>query len=197
MLRRECQVDAGTEGTAGTNPVPALQMSYQAIEANLAKARGQLDAALASVPEADWARKPAAGGWSVGEVLAHLIQVECAVHDAGVKTLAKPPKPLKRGWMPAPIFLIKYRGIKRETPIPLDPALVTSKEEMLAKFAERRQQTLAFLREALANGRDLAGYHWRHPFFGSLTFHQWCRVLASHEIRHTKQIREIVSSFQS
>ncbi len=172
-------------------------MTYPAVESRLGRIRARLDALLATVSEADWKRSPAAGGWSVGEVIAHLLQVETAIHDAAVRTLAKPPVPVKRKWLRVPILLIQFRGLKRESPIPLDPALVTSKAEMLARFAERRKKTLAFLQETLAQGRDLSGYHWRHPFFGTLTFAEWCRVIACHEVRHTKQIREIVSSFQS
>lgn len=176
-------------------------MTYSAVEANLARVRSKLDAVLRAVPEGDWKRKPAAGGWSVGEVVAHLIQVETAVLDAGVKRLAQPPRTLKSGWLPRsvwpPIWLIPYRGLKRQTPIPMDAALVASKTEMLETLAQRRQETLCFLRETLQPGRCLDGYFWNHPFFGSLTLLEWCRVLAYHETRHRKQIREIVSSFQS
>ena len=171
-------------------------MEYARVEAKLAQVRSPLEALLASIPEADWKRTPVKGGWSVGEIIAHLIQVESAIQLAGSKAIAQEPKPLKRRF-PPPIFLVKYRGIKRETPIPLDAQLVTTKAEMLAKFAARRHETLAFLREAISSGRDLRRVHWRHPFFGPLTFAEWCRLIGNHEIRHTKQIREIVSSFQS
>jgi len=172
-------------------------MNYQTVESSLTRVRKQMDGVLAPISDANWARRPQQGGWSVGEVLAHLMQVERAVCDAARKTLAKPPQPLQRKLLRVPIAVIQFRGIKRESPIPLDAALVQGKAEMLAKFAARRGETLTFLRETLAGGRDLAGYHWRHPFFGTLTFAEWCRVLAYHETRHTKQIREIVSSFQS
>jgi hypothetical protein len=95
-----------------------------------------------------------------------------------------------------PIWLIPYRGLKRESPVPLDPALVTTKAEMLARLTERRAATLTFLRRAMDEHGDLTGFQWKHPFFGALTFYEWCRVLGYHEVRHTKQIREIVSSFQ-
>jgi len=172
-------------------------MDYKTVEAKLARVRTRMEAVLDAVPEADWARRPAAGGWSVGEVLVHLLQVEAAILTAAAKSLAQPPKPLRRKLLRVPITVIQFRGIKRESPIPMDPALLAGKAEMLAKFGERRTQTLAFLRDALATSRDLRGYHWRHPFFGTLTFTEWCRVIAYHETRHTKQIREIVSSFQS
>lgn len=176
-------------------------MDFHSVEKRLARARGTLDRELGSVPEDQWTRKPAAGGWSVAEVVVHLVQVETAVHGAAVRRLAEGPRPLNRGLIPRavwpPIWMIPYRGLKRESPIPMDPGLVTTRSEMLAKFAARRRETLDFFRATMAARSDLSGYHWRHPFFGELTFAEWCRVLAYHEMRHAKQIREIVRSFQS
>lgn len=178
-------------------------MNYHAVESRLAPVRSQLERTLAGISDADWTRSPAGGGWSVAEVIAHLIQVETVIHDAARKYLGQEIRPLKRGLLPRliwpPIWLIAWRelGFKRKSPIPMDPALVTNKADMLAKFAARRSTTLAFLKETMAEGRDLGQYHWKHPFFGPLTFPEWLRVIGYHETRHTKQIREIVSSFQS
>jgi hypothetical protein len=61
---------------------------------------------------------------------------------------------------------------------------------MLAALREVRSETIAFL-DALPR-RDLGVYRWSHPFFGSLNFYDWFRMVAYHEIRHSKQIREIV-----
>lgn len=178
-------------------------MNYQAVESRLAPVRAEMERTLAGISESDWTRKPASGGWSVAEVIAHLIQVEAVIHDAARKYLAQDVRPLKRTPLPSPfwppIWLIAWRelGFKRKSPIPLDPALVTSKADMLAKFTARRAATLAYLKETMAEGRDLRHYHWKHPFFGPLTFPEWLHVIGYHETRHTKQIREIVSSFQS
>lgn len=46
------------------------------------------------------------------------------------------------------------------------------------------------------SSRDLAPYRRQHPFLGSLNLCEWMRMLAYHEVRHTKQIREIGKSFQ-
>lgn len=176
-------------------------MNYLIVESRLAHVRATLDGVLAAAPAEHWTRTPASGGWSVGEVLAHLIQVETAIETAARRTLAQPPHPLKSSWKPRalwpPIWLVPFRGIQRQSPIPMDAALVSAKPEMLAKFAGRRRTTLTFLRETMAQRNDLGLYNWKHPFFGPLTFPEWCRLLAYHETRHTKQIREIVSSFQS
>ena len=64
---------------------------------------------------------------------------------------------------------------------------------MLADLAALRRRTLALLQD---NGdRDLSAHRWKHPFFGYLNFYEWFKLIAHHEARHTKQIREIVDFF--
>lgn len=65
---------------------------------------------------------------------------------------------------------------------------------MLARLRAARTRTRAFLEETA--GRDLRAYYWPHPFFGPLNFYDWFRTMAHHEVRHTKQLREIVEFFQ-
>ena len=72
--------------------------------------------------------------------------------------------------------------------------MLAERGEMLSRLAEQRQRTISLLEETCE--RDLSGYRWPHPFFGSLNFYQWFKLVAYHELRHMKQIREIVETFQ-
>jgi len=63
---------------------------------------------------------------------------------------------------------------------------------MLAELREVRERTLAFLEET--KGRDLSVYCWPHPFLGTFTMYGWFQVVASHQLRHEKQMRKIVAS---
>ncbi len=65
---------------------------------------------------------------------------------------------------------------------------------MLARLQEVREKTLAFMNET--RECDLSAYRWPHPFFGSLNLYDWFRTIAHHEVRHTKQIREIIAAIQ-
>lgn len=89
--------------------------------------------------------------------------------------------------------LVESRLIPRKTPIPLDPAQVREKDEMLAQLHELRQQTRAFIEEK-TQGKDLGKYHMPHPFLGTFNLYQWFQVIASHQVRHSKQMREIASA---
>ena len=62
---------------------------------------------------------------------------------------------------------------------------------MLAALRRVREGTFAFLNET--DGRNLSAYRFSHPFLGSLSFYGWYCALANHEVRHTKQIREIIA----
>jgi hypothetical protein len=171
--------------------VPALQ----AIVENLARAQEEFLSAADTVPADQWKRNPSEGRWSAGEVVAHLIMVERVILRGTDKLLQKPPKSrpfFKRFHLP--MALVESRLIPRKTPIPLDASMVGQKEEMLAQLREVRGRTLAFVEET--RGRDLTNYHMPHPFLGTLNTYEWFQMIASHELRHTKQMKEISAALQ-
>jgi hypothetical protein len=165
------------------------------IVAHLKKAHADFLAACNEIPQNRWRSSPGGGAWSAAEVVAHLTQVEQAVTGGAAKILREAPRPVP-SWkrLHLPVSLAQNRGFKVKSPIPVDVSLVREKDEMLAKFSGQRDHTVTLL---LSNaGRDLSAYRMPHPFFGSLHFYDWFRVLGYHETRHTKQIREIVESFR-
>lgn len=122
--------------------------------------------------------------------MGHLIMVERAIIGSADKLLRKPPKSLpffKR--FHVPMMVVEARMIRRKTPIPLDGQMIREKEVMLAELREARERTLAFIEET--KECDLSKYNMPHPFLGTLTAYEWLQLIASHEIRHTKQMKEI------
>lgn len=165
------------------------------IVTHLKKAHAEFVAACHEIPQNRWRSSPGGSAWSASEIVAHLMQVEQAVSANAAKILREAPQPVsfwKR--LHLPVSLAENRSFKAKTPVPLDAALVKEKDEMLAKFTGLREHSVALL---LSNGRsDLSAYRMPHPFFGSLHFYDWFRMLAYHESRHRKQILEIVDSFR-
>ena len=147
-------------------------------------------------PASRWKKPPPKGGWSAGEVVAHLTMVETTVCSGVREELSKRP-PRHKFWkrLHVPVVASSWRVLKRKTPIPLDSALVRARQEALEDYSAARNRTLKLIAEQ--SNRDLAPYRRAHPFLGSLNLYDWMRVLAYHEIRHTKQIREIGKSFHS
>jgi hypothetical protein len=167
--------------------------SLQSIAENLARAEAQFLAAADSVPADQWKCCPAAGRWSAGELVCHLIQVERAIIKNAGRVQQSPPKPRalsKRFHLP--MALVESRLIPRKTPIPIDPVLVGEKDEMLAQLREVRAQTRVFMEET--QGKDLRKYHMPHPFLGTFNLLEWLQVIASHQVRHAKQMKEIAAA---
>ena len=160
----------------------------------MTRAEKQFLAAADAVPPDQWQTHPAEGRWSAGELVCHLIQVETAIIKNAIRVLQHPPKPRpfsKRFHLP--MAVVESRLIPRKTPIPLDPALVCEKDKMLAQLREVRRQTRAFLEEK-TQGKDLGKYHMPHPFLGTFNLCQWFQVIASHQVRHSKQMRKIAAA---
>ena len=168
--------------------MPKLELILE----NLSKAQQRLLRVADSVPCEQWKAHPERGGWSPAELVAHLIIVERTIIGAADRVLQRGPKRvslLKKFHLPVAIG--EVRLVKLKSPLPLDPEVVREKETMLAELREVRGRTLAFIDET--RHRDLRGYRWRHPFLGSLNMYGWFQLIASHEIRHEKQLRDIAA----
>jgi uncharacterized damage-inducible protein DinB len=63
---------------------------------------------------------------------------------------------------------------------------------MLADLREARERTMAFIEEK--KGEDLRNRYRPHPFIGTLSVQEWLQFIAAHQIRHTKQMREIATA---
>ena len=157
---------------------------------NLASAQAGFLRAADAIPADRWTENPLEGRWSAGEVVCHLISVERAIISRADKILQKPPRkvPLYRR-LRLPMAVVEIRFIRRKSPIRLETQLLREKEAMLAELREVRGRTLAFIDET--KGRDLSTYMFPQPFLGMLNLYEWFQMIASHEVRHTKQMKEI------
>jgi len=164
--------------------------SLQAITENLSRAQKQFLSVADGISPEQWNTRPSEGRWSAAELVCHLIIVERAIIRNADKLLQRPPTPrpfLKR--FHVPMAIVEARLIPRKTPIPIDVSLICEKEEMLAQLREVRERTLTFMEET--KSRNLATYHMPHPFLGTLNTYEWFQLIASHELRHAKQMKEI------
>lgn len=160
------------------------------IQEKLAEAQTTFLRAADAIPAEQWGTKPGAKGWSAAELVAHLVMVERAVIGGADRITHKTPPTLplvKR--IHLPLWLVETRLIRRKSPLPIDPTLLGAKEHMLGELRAARERTLAFLEET--KGRDLSAYCWPHVFIGMLNVYEWFEMVAAHQIRHAKQMREI------
>lgn len=151
--------------------------------------RGFLRAAD-SIPADHWMTSPGAGAWSAAELVAHVCIVERAIIATSDKILQKSPKRiplLKRFHLP--FILAESRIVRFKSPLPLDANLIREKQAMIDDLQQVRRETLQFIERI--KERDLGAYRWRHPFLGSLNGYEWLLLVASHQIRHQKQLWKI------
>lgn len=164
--------------------------SLEGIREKLQRAQAGFCRAADAIATEDWERQPAPGAWSAGEIVAHLTVVERSIignADRMTQEIAIPvPFPQR---LHLPLWLVEARIIRRKSPVPQDPNLMAEKEIMLACLRCARERTLAFLSET--EKRDLRAFCWRHPFLGVLNAYEWMEMIAAHQIRHTKQMKEI------
>jgi DinB superfamily len=168
-------------------------MSLEPVREKLARAQTVFFRAADMVSVDNWGCSPDSEQWSAAELVAHLVTVERSILTQADRVTRKTPIPFpfhKRVHLP--IWLVQSRIIRRKSPVTHDPALICEKETMLAELRSARERTLSFLAET--ERRDLSTYLWKHPFLGMLNTYEWIEMVAAHQIRHAKQMREIAES---
>jgi len=164
--------------------------SLQPIREKLTRAQTAFFRVADAIPAAKWDNCPGLNEWSAAELVAHLVVVERGVVTNVDRLTQKAAIPVpfpKR--LHLPMWLVEARVIRRKSPVPLDESLLAEKEAMLAGLRGVRERTMAFISET--ERRDLSAYCWRHPFLGMLNVYEWMEMIAAHQLRHTKQVREI------
>jgi hypothetical protein len=167
-------------------------MTYRALTDMLRISRERFAAAAKEIPHESWRMPPAKGGWSAAEIVAHVTMVETLMTGAAAKITQRPPirvALLRR--FHVPVRLVAWRGRRVESPVPIDTLLLDDREVMLPRLAEQRQRTLTFLESG--RNTNLGKYRLQHPLLGSLNFYDWFRMLAMHDLRHAKQLKEVRS----
>ena len=170
-----------------------MPQELDSILSSMAKAQTRLLSAADAVAAREWKTRPSEGKWSAAELVAHLMMVERAVIGKADRIRQHAPKRvslLKR--IHIPMALVESRWIRRKSPMPVEPEMLHGKEEMLAELRTVRDRSLAFLDET--RGRNLGEYCWKHPALGTLNAYEWMQFIASHELRHAKQMKEIAAS---
>jgi len=125
-------------------------------------------------------------------MVGHLCRVEREVVAYADRVIRKSPMRVSfwRRWH-LPIVLVESRVVKRKAPGMVQPSGLADKETMMAELRSVRERTLAFLEET--HQLKLEAYFWRHPFLGNLKFYDWYTFVAAHQIRHTKQLLEMMN----
>ena len=125
----------------------------------------------ATSEQMDW--RPAADRWSISMVLAHLAEVEVEGFANRFRAMAGQESPLLPYYDQTALFRKGER---------FDGA------ERLERFAERRKETLDWLRSLPGEVVERAG---RHEELGVITFGEMLNEFALHDLGHIRQVAEL------
>jgi hypothetical protein len=160
----------------------------------LENSRAKFLSIAGEVSDLHWRKSPAPDCWSAADVLAHVGMVEERTIFGMKRLLRAAPNPVAlRKRLHLPLALSTWRGRKVRTPITLDDKRVCDKQESFAGLIAARAATVELIEST--RGTDVSLYRFEHPFLGSLNMYDWFRMIGYHELRHAKQIRELVETF--
>ena len=164
--------------------------------------RSELRAAIDSVPAEARNKQPGDNQWSVAQVLDHLTIVDKRV-AAGVGKWIADARATGLGQetettsvaATIPNEKIVDRSRKVQAPEEIRPRTDVDAETAWSELEQAR----AKLRAAFLTGDGLALEQvvQPHPVLGPINIYQWMLFCASHEARHTLQIREIAQQLNS
>jgi hypothetical protein len=140
-----------------------------------------------SAAQLQW--RPAAGKWSIGEVVEHLAIIEDMLFAMYQQVAAKPADPAAKSKSTDNDFLkaVRSRANPVQAPEPSTPkGTFASTEAALKAFQQRRDRNIAFVEKT--EDQDLRQKIM--PGFGTDAY-QIFLLLAAHAQRHADQIAEI------
>jgi hypothetical protein len=147
-------------------------MHVDALIAMLERTPSVLEALLAGLPDGDARFRPPEGGWSILEVVGHLLAEEA--EDFGARLRATLTDPLQP-WAP----------IDPEASVAAQRYHEANPRDLLARFREERARTVAWLRGLRNPPWDAAHTHPQRP---ALHAGDLLASWAAHDARHLQQI---------
>lgn len=161
----------------------------------LERSKAEFDRLVAGAGGDAWARKPAPDRWSVGEVAEHLLLSEGVVRARVQAVLDSDPD---ADWQAAAalevatiVATVSDRSQKFQAPERVQPKSELGREEVLARFAAARAETLRYVAETAA---PLKQHTSESPVLGRFNAAHWLGFIAAHNFRHNQQIAEIVAA---
>ena len=162
----------------------------------LKESQAETLAALEKLSDEQLKFKPAPERWSVSEVAEHILLAEGSLFGAVQRAIATAPNPdweaKTKGKTEFLEDVLAGRKGKAQAPESIVPSGKLTRQELISKFKEARAKTMKFTEETQV---PLKAHTMDHPFpvFGTLNAYQWLIYIPLHNIRHNKQIAEVMA----
>ena len=155
-----------------------------AVHERLVKTLNDVDPALLS-------KRPGENEWSVAQIVEHLCLVEVAVTKYLKSKLDHPPAKVSFLKKLLPMRIVSLRMKRLQAPKYVQPATdLPAIDELLEKFDAQRAKTKEI---CIKEGPErLSQVCLKHPYFGDMDGAAAVSMVAFHEQRHLKQIRETI-----
>jgi len=187
------------ETTATSADYRLTQSERERAALYLEQTRNEIVGALRNVTESQWNFKPGSGGWSIAEIVEHVIAVQQLVlGPVRQKLEAAPAGPVHADCRlidDIVIYQIPSRLAKFPSPLQPPGGLRVSEavDQLKASYAQ--------LRERLDKTEDLRSRSIESPplkaiskgVYQLMDGYQWILAAAAHTERHTKQILEVLA----
>lgn len=156
----------------------------------------RLATAVSAVDPELLSKRPAENEWSVAEVVEHLCLVEGVVMGYLKSKLNEPPVKVSFLKKLLPMRIVSLRVKRLEAPKIVRPsANLPPMDELLKKYNALRADTKE---TCVKEGHErLSNICLKHPYFGDMDGAAAVSMIAFHEQRHLKQIREILKKLSA
>ena len=149
---------------------------------------------LDSVDEKSWYQVPADGGWSIAQIVEHIVMAEQAVFNGAAEALKQSPEELmdlraNDAWL---LSKINDRGRKVTSPL-VPSGEMKSKETLIRRFKEVRANTLNYVQTT----QDKVRAHYGTSPYGPADVYQLLMVIGGHNMRHNAQVLETLEEIQT
>jgi len=175
-------------------------MKYESIEQIYAgnnKIRGRLKELVSPLSEAQTSTLPEGEKWTVAQIVEHIAMVDGGAMRICAKLLQKAQAAGKTSDGKVVIsdtYLqkgLEIATMKVEAPELVHPNAGQTIQESLGKLDENSEQ-LDQLRE-LFESVDGTELKFPHPFFGEISAQEWLALKGGHEMRHIRQIENVLA----
>lgn len=178
-----------------TTPEPSLTSERAGLIRLLHDSENEFLQLISGLTDDRWTRKTAPEGWSVQQIAEHIVLGEKGILAKAEEALSSPPQAeweavetRKTGFVGR---VVPDRSRKAIAPNGLAPHHAWTRDETIARFKSGRARTLKFVEEI---DGPLKAHLARHPFpvFDMLNAYQWLLYIPLHNVRHNRQIAEVL-----
>lgn len=137
-----------------------------------------------------FSQRPSNNEWSVAEIVQHLCLVEERVLKDLERAFGGPPRRVAFLRRLIPTSIVSIRLIRVKAPKAVKPLHAPAKDVLIENF-NRARNALKTLCAAHGKGR-FRSIIFKHPFLGDIDGVATISFVGYHELRHYKQIREVL-----